>query len=81
MGCGTPGYRNVYVIAVRNLVVRQGALALENITLEVPTGASAVLMGKTGTGKTTLLEAICGLRPTESGFIQLMGQDVHHDGS
>ena len=33
-------------------------------------------MGRTGRGKTTLLEAICGLRKVESGRIVLHGDDV-----
>lgn len=33
-------------------------------------------MGKTGCGKTTLLEAVCGLRPVSSGKVALCGQDV-----
>ena len=35
----------------------------------VPAGAYAVLMGGTGQGKTTILEAICGLRPVASGRV------------
>jgi molybdate/tungstate transport system ATP-binding protein len=35
-----------------------------------------VLMGKTGEGKTTILEAICGLRSVSSGRILLQGMDV-----
>jgi molybdate/tungstate transport system ATP-binding protein len=33
-------------------------------------------MGKTGSGKTTVLEAICGLRPVSAGRIFLLEQDV-----
>jgi molybdate/tungstate transport system ATP-binding protein len=33
-------------------------------------------MGRTGCGKTSLLEAICGLRAVASGRISLMGTDV-----
>jgi ABC-type sugar transport system ATPase subunit len=33
-------------------------------------------MGKTGSGKTTILEAICGLRRVQSGRIMIDGQDV-----
>jgi ABC-type sugar transport system ATPase subunit len=33
-------------------------------------------MGKTGTGKTTLLEAICGLKRVSRGRIFLMGREV-----
>ncbi len=33
-------------------------------------------MGKTGSGKTTILEAVCGLRPARSGRVLLLGRDV-----
>jgi ABC-type sugar transport system ATPase subunit len=33
-------------------------------------------MGKTGCGKTTILEAICGLKPVKSGRILLDGRDA-----
>ncbi len=46
------------------------------MTLEVPTGQYGVLMGKTGCGKTTLLEAVCGLRRLESGTVRLLDRDV-----
>jgi ABC-type sugar transport system ATPase subunit len=42
----------------------------------VDTGRYAVIMGKTGIGKTTILEAICGLRPIRSGAILIHGTDV-----
>src|SRR5207253_9497129 len=46
------------------------------IHLVGPQGGYAVLMGKTGIGKTTILEAICGLRRVTGGTIQLMDRDV-----
>jgi molybdate/tungstate transport system ATP-binding protein len=54
----------------------QGAFALRDVSLEIPQGQYAVLMGKTGTGKTTVLEAICGLRGVARGTIRLMRRDV-----
>src|SRR5262249_57885414 len=39
-------------------------------------GRYAVLMGKTGTGKGTLLEVIAGLKPVASGAVELLGRDV-----
>lgn len=65
------------MIAVDNLCIRQGSFTLSNVGFRVPTGEYAVLMGKTGCGKTTLVEAICGLRPVlPSGRIRLMDRDV-----
>ncbi|HEX9114458.1 MAG TPA: ABC transporter ATP-binding protein, partial [Anaerolineae bacterium] len=64
------------MIAVDHLTVRAGDFALEDVTLEVPTGQYAVLMGRTGSGKTTLLEALCGLKPVAGGTIRLNGRDV-----
>jgi ABC-type sugar transport system ATPase subunit len=64
------------MIRVDDLSIRQGAFRLEGISFEVPAGGYGVLMGRTGCGKTTILEALCGLRPVERGRIVLGGQDV-----
>lgn len=64
------------MIAVRNLCLQAGEFSLRDIDFEVPTGSYAVLMGRTACGKTTVLEAICGLQRAVSGTILLHGQDV-----
>ena len=64
------------MILVKDLRLRQGAFALESVSFHVPTGAYCVLMGKTGCGKTSVLEAIAGLRPIVSGRIMLEDRDV-----
>jgi ABC-type sugar transport system ATPase subunit len=64
------------MISLSQVSIRQGIFALSDISLEVPTGQYGVLMGKTGCGKTTLLEAVCGLRRLESGAIRLLDRDV-----
>jgi ABC-type sugar transport system ATPase subunit len=66
------------VIAITNLSVRQGKLALTGVSLAVPAGRYAVLMGKSGCGKTTILEVVAGLRAPVSGAIELAGRDVTH---
>jgi molybdate/tungstate transport system ATP-binding protein len=66
------------VISVEHLNVRVGAFTLEDITFTVPVGSFAVLMGRSGAGKTTLMEAICGLRTIAGGNIRLYGRDVTH---
>jgi molybdate/tungstate transport system ATP-binding protein len=64
------------MILLSHVNIRQGDFRLDDLSLEVPTGCYAVLMGRTGCGKTTLLEAICGLRRIEAGVIRLLGRDV-----
>ncbi len=59
------------MIRVQNLGIQQGDFALNGVSFEVPDRAYAVVMGRSGSGKTTILELICGLRQMHSGFIEL----------
>lgn len=64
------------MIAVEQLSLRQGAFVLRDVSFTVPAGGYAVLMGRTGSGKTTILEAVAGLRRIEHGQVMLSGRDV-----
>ena len=64
------------VISVEKLHLRLGEFELDEVSFEVPNGTYASLMGKTGSGKTSILEAICGLRPITAGTITLCDKDV-----
>ena len=64
------------MIALANVTIRSGAFSLSHVSFTIATGEYAVLMGKSGCGKTTLLEVICGLRRVTSGTISLSGRDV-----
>ena len=64
------------MISVKNLSLAVGEFTLENVSFEIPSRAYCALMGKTGCGKTTVLEAICGLRKVSSGSIRLMSREV-----
>jgi ABC-type sugar transport system ATPase subunit len=64
------------MILLDNVTIRSGEFAVSGIRLEVPDRQYGVLMGKTGCGKTSLLEAICGLRPIAAGRIMLAGRDI-----
>ncbi|MFO1066875.1 MAG: ABC transporter ATP-binding protein, partial [Pirellulales bacterium] len=55
---------------------KQGSFTLQGINLQIHSGEYCVLMGRTGRGKTTLLELICGLRRVSSGTIRLNDRDV-----
>ncbi len=64
------------MIRIENLTVRVGDFSLSQLNLHVAAGEYLVLMGRSGEGKTTLLETICGLRRVRSGQIFLAGVDV-----
>ncbi len=64
------------MIAVDDLTVRAGTFTIAGISFAIESGQYAVLMGKTGCGKTTLLETIAGLKASVRGRILLTGRDV-----
>ncbi|HXY37080.1 MAG TPA: ABC transporter ATP-binding protein [Planctomycetaceae bacterium] len=64
------------MIRVENLSLRAGHFALDSISFEIPSGRYGVLMGRTGVGKTTLLESLCGLRQVTAGRIWLGDREV-----
>lgn len=64
------------MIELDRLTIHAGAFQLRDVSFTVPAGQYAVLMGRTGSGKTTILEAIIGLRHIAGGCIRLGGRDV-----
>ncbi len=52
------------------------ALVLHDLALSVAAGEFIAILGSSGCGKTTLLRAIAGFQPVQSGSIRLFGQDV-----
>jgi ABC-type sugar transport system ATPase subunit len=64
------------MITLENISLRQGSFELSGVNLRLATGEYGVLMGRSGCGKTTILEAICGLRSIENGSIRLGDLDV-----
>lgn len=64
------------MIELENVAIHLGGCRLTGVNLVVPRGGCAVVMGPTGCGKTSLVEAICGLRPIAAGVVRLRGVDV-----
>src|SRR6266545_3860033 len=53
-----------------------GRGVVESVSLEISDGELFVLLGASGSGKSTVLRMIAGLTQTDGGKIELMGQDV-----
>lgn len=49
---------------------------LHNISLEIPEGSIAAILGANGAGKTTLMRALTGLIPSRTGTITLNGKRI-----
>lgn len=64
------------MIELLDVTTGAGVFRLTGLSFQVPQGQYAVLMGRTGRGKTTILEAICGLRRIYHGKILIDGTDV-----
>ena len=64
-------------IKATNITKRFGKfIALDNVTLEAPTGALIALLGPSGSGKTTLLRIIAGLEVADAGTVQFQDDEV-----
>lgn len=46
---------------------------LKNLTLSIPKGEKAVLVGRSGAGKTTLMNIVSGLLPPQNGSVRICG--------
>ncbi|MGC7872216.1 ABC transporter ATP-binding protein [Desulfosporosinus sp. SYSU MS00001] len=70
------GTVEVMTIQVENLTLQIGSFRLKNISLNVPTGKVAVILGPSGSGKSLLLDALAGFSRPQSGRILLESQDI-----
>jgi ABC-type sugar transport system ATPase subunit len=61
-----------------DICLTAGKFQLRKASLQVLAGEYFVLMGRTGSGKSLLLQCVCGLRQPSSGRIAIAGRDVTH---
>ncbi|MBN1759645.1 MAG: ABC transporter ATP-binding protein [Chitinispirillaceae bacterium] len=62
------------MIHLDNVILNAGTFSL-SVTLQVANNEYVVVLGRSGCGKTMLLESICGLRRIESGTLHIDGHD------
>jgi energy-coupling factor transport system ATP-binding protein len=69
------------VISIENLNVTYGdKTALNNVSSQINEGEIVAVMGRNGAGKSSLLKAIAGVNPVQSGKVQVLGNnplDLH----
>ena len=62
---------------VSNLTVHHGAIcAVNQVSIAVPTGKLAAIIGANGAGKTTLLRALSGLNHPTNGSVMWKGEKI-----
>lgn len=64
------------MIEIEGLTLQIKDFSFNDVSLTVQTGSCHVIIGPTGCGKTTLLEAVIGLRKLQKGRIILDGKDI-----
>ncbi|MGQ9618293.1 MAG: ABC transporter ATP-binding protein [Candidatus Aminicenantia bacterium] len=64
------------MLEIKGLCVKIGNFLLDNISLNIKDNECHVIIGPTGSGKTTLIESILGLRKPLKGEILLNGRSI-----
>ncbi|MFH0951080.1 MAG: ATP-binding cassette domain-containing protein [bacterium] len=68
---------NKNIISLENLNVKFGKqMILQKVSLDVKPGEMVGIIGPNGCGKTTLLNAISGFVPVDSGTVSFDGKDI-----
>src|SRR5689334_23872740 len=72
-------WRNRMSINVSGVTKKFGDfLALDDVSVDLPTGQLTALLGPSGGGKSTLLRIIAGLEDADAGTVTIEGQEATH---
>lgn len=64
------------LLKVHNLTLRRGNFQLEDVSLSIGEQEIVALIGKTGAGKTVLLETIAGFHRPDRGGVRYQGREI-----
>lgn len=64
------------MLRAESLCLRQGTFVLHNVNLDCSESECLALLGASGSGKTTCLEIMAGLRRADSGRVWINGREV-----
>ena len=64
------------MLEIKNATIIAGEFTVDDVSLTVGAKEYFVLMGPTGSGKSLLVKAVCGIIPIQSGSIFIDGKDV-----
>jgi len=64
------------MLELRNISKDYGNFSLKDINLSISPGEYFILLGRSGAGKSILLELIAGLRSPDTGTVYLNGRDI-----
>ncbi|HML38085.1 MAG TPA: ATP-binding cassette domain-containing protein [Bacillota bacterium] len=64
------------IIEVKNFSMNLGSFRLQNINLDIRRNEVFAILGKTGSGKTALLESVAGFYKGKAGEIRIEGKNV-----
>ena len=70
------GLLSLETVNIRDFSVKRGSFRLSPLSFSVKEGEIFAILGRTGSGKTVLLEAISGMFPGDTGEILFDGTEV-----
>jgi general nucleoside transport system ATP-binding protein len=76
----TPAKIGDQILSVKNLIVadERNQVAVDDISFDVYAGEVFGVAGVQGNGQTELVEALTGMRPSLSGSIEALGEEITH---
>lgn len=68
---------NKPVVSIKDVTHRYGnVVALDNISLDIPSGLMVGIIGPDGVGKSTLMAIVAGSKKLQQGKVTVLGGDI-----